>query len=62
MLVGEHGHAEHQGVDAGEHPSARPQYAGDLGDHRLGRQVYGQRPVVGDDAIRAAVSQEGQLR
>ena len=62
MLVGQHGHAEHQGVDAGEHPSARPQHAGDLGDHRLGGQVHGQRPVIGDDAIRAAVSQERQPR
>ena len=62
ILVGEHGHAEHQGVDAGEHPSARPQHTGDLGDHRLGDQVHGQRPVVGDDAIRAAVAQEGQSR
>src|SRR2546430_10804181 len=30
MLVGEHGHAEHQRVDAGEHPAGRAQHAGDL--------------------------------
>ncbi len=62
MLVGEHGHAEHQGVDAGEHPAGRAQHAGDLGDHRLGGQVHGQRPVICDDPIGAAVAQEGQPR
>jgi hypothetical protein len=62
MLVGEHGHAEDQGVDAGEHAAGRAQHAGDLGDHRLGGQVHGQRAVVGDDAVRAAVGQERQPR
>jgi hypothetical protein len=55
MLVGEHGHAEHQRVDAGEHPAGRAQHAGDLGHHRLGGQVHRQRPVLGQDAVRAAV-------
>jgi len=60
MLVGEHRHAEHQGVDTGQHPPGRAQDARDLGDHRLGGQVRGQGTVLGDDVIGAAVGQEGQ--
>jgi hypothetical protein len=60
MLVGEHGHAEHQRVDAGQYPSRRAQHAGDLGHHRLGGQAHRQRPVVRQDAVRARVGQEAQ--
>jgi hypothetical protein len=58
VLVGQHGHAEHQRIDAGDHPSRRAQHPGDLGDHRLGGQVHRQRPVVRDDPVRALVAQE----
>jgi hypothetical protein len=55
MLVGEHRHAEHQRVDAGEYPTPRAQDARDLTDHLLGDQVGRQGPVLGDDVIRTAV-------
>jgi hypothetical protein len=55
MLVGQHRHAEHQRVDAGEHAPARSQDARDLADHLLGSQVGGQRPVLGDDVVGTAV-------
>jgi hypothetical protein len=58
VLLGEHGHPEGQRVDAGEHLPAGPEHARDLGDQLLGGQPQGQRPLLGDHAVGAAVRQE----
>jgi hypothetical protein len=58
MLLGEQGHAEGERVHAGEHLPARAQHPRDLRHKLLGGQVPGQRAVLSDDAVRAAVGEE----
>ena len=60
VLLGEDGHAEDQGVHAGEQFAARPEHPRDLGGEVLGHQLPGQGAVLGDDPVRAAVGEERQ--
>jgi hypothetical protein len=58
VLLREHRHAEGERVHAGEHATAGPEHARDLGDKVFGGQPKGQRPLLRDHAIGAAVGQE----
>jgi hypothetical protein len=58
VLLGQHRHPERERVHAGEHPPARPQHAGDLGDEILGRQPQRKGPVLGDHPVCAPVGEE----
>ena len=62
VLLGQHRHPEHQRVHAGEHLPAGTEHARDLGHHVLGRQLQGQRAVLGDHTVGAAVGKELQAR
>jgi hypothetical protein len=60
VLFREQRHAEGERVHAGEHLAARPEHARDLGDELFGGQPQGQRPLLGDHAVGAAVGEELQ--
>jgi len=58
VLLGQHRHAEHQRVHAGQHLPAGTEHPRDLGHDVLGRQPQRERAVLGDHAVGAAVGQE----
>jgi hypothetical protein len=58
VLLGEHRHAEGERVHAGEHLPAGTQHACDLGDKIFRGQPQGERALLGDHAIGAAVGEE----